>query len=157
MRVILLKDINGLGKKNDIKDVKDGYGRNFLLRHGLAKILTPQLEMQSEALKERAECAATELKQKMLKLKEKLENVELVFKTKMGESGKTFGSITPAKIVAELEKRGFIKLGKEQILAEPIKTLGKHKIKIKLPQNVEAEINAIIESEELKPKSKSKS
>jgi len=79
-----------------------------------------------------------------LALKGKIEKLKLAVKTKIGESGQVFGSVTPLKILTELRKNG-IKLQKEQLLSKPIKTLGDHKIKIKLAQGIEAELNLIIE------------
>ena len=144
MRVILLKDLPNLGKKGDVKDVSDGYGRNFLIRNKLVKILTPQTARKLEQEREKEEKTATALKNQTLALKEKIEKLKLVLKTKIGESGRVFGSITPTKILAELEKNG-IKLEKSQVLSKPIKTLGENKIKIKLPQGMEAELKIIIE------------
>lgn len=144
MKVVFLKDVPDLGKKGDIKDVKDGYGRNFLIRNKLADILTPQMARKLEIEKEREAKIAITLKNQTLALKEKIEKLKLVFKTKTGESGRVFGSVTPAKILAELKKNG-IKLEKDQVLSKPIKTLGENKIKIKLPQGIEAELNIIIE------------
>jgi len=144
MKVALLKDVPNLGKKGDIKDVKNGYGRNFLIKNQLAQILTPQVARRLEMEKEREEKTAMALKNQALVLKEKLEKLKLVLKTKIGESGQTFGSVTPIKILAELEKNG-IKLGKNQILSKPIKTLGEHEIEIKLPQGIEARLKLIIE------------
>ncbi len=144
MKVVLLKDVPNLGKKGDIKEVKDGYGRNFLIRNKLADILTPQTARRLEIEKEREAKIAIALKNQTLALKEKIEKLKLVFKTKTGESGRVFGSITPIKILTELKKIG-IKLGKDQVLSKPIKNLGESKIKIKLPQGIEAELNIIIE------------
>ena len=144
MRVILLKDVSDLGKKGDTKDVSDGYGRNFLIRNKLVEILTPQTAKRLEIEREKEEKTATALKNQTLALKEKIEKLKLVLKTKIGESGRVFGSITPTKILAELEKNG-IKLEKSQVLSKPIKTLGENKIKIKLPQGTEAELKIIIE------------
>jgi len=144
MRVILLKDLPNLGKKGDVKDVSDGYGRNFLIRNKLVEILTPQTARKLEQEREKEEKTATALKNQTLALKEKIEKLKLVLKTKIGESGRVFGSITPTKILAELEKNG-IKLEKSQVLSKPIKTLGENKIKIKLPQGMEAELKIIIE------------
>lgn len=144
MRVVLLKDVPDLGKKGDIKDVSDGYGRNFLIRNKLVEILTPQVARRLEIEREKEEKTAVALKSQTLALKEKIEKLKLVLKTKIGESGQVFGSITPTKILAELEKNG-IKLEKNQVLSKPIKTLGESKIKIKLPQEIEAELKIIIE------------
>ncbi|MDP2946011.1 MAG: 50S ribosomal protein L9 [bacterium] len=144
MRVILLKDVSDLGKKGDTKDVSDGYGRNFLIRNKLVEILTPQTARRLEIEREKEEKTAMALKNQTLALKEKIEKLKLILKTKIGESGRVFGSITPTKILAELEKNG-IKLEKGQVLSKPIKTLGENKIKIKLPQGTEAELKIIIE------------
>lgn len=139
-----MQDIKDLGEKGNIKDVKDGYGRNFLVRNKLAEILTHQAAKRLEIEREAKEKASTVLKNQAQALKEKIEKLKLVLKTKIGESGQIFGSITPIKILAELKKNG-IKLGKEHLLSKPIKTLGENKIKIKLPQGVEAELKIIIE------------
>jgi len=144
MRVALLKDVPDLGKKGDIKDVSDGYGRNFLIRNRLVEILTPQVAKRLEQEREKEEKTAAALKNQTLVLKEKIEKLKLVLKTKIGESGQVFGSITPTKILAELKKNG-IKLEKDQVLSKPIKTLGESKIKIKLPQGIDAELQIIIE------------
>jgi len=144
MRIILLKDVPDLGKKGDTKDVSDGYGRNFLIRNKLVEILTPQAARRLEIEREKEEKIATVLKNQTLFLKEKIEKLKLVLKTKIGESGRVFGSITPTKILAELKKND-IKLEKDQVLSKPIKTLGENKIKIKLPQGIEAELKIIIE------------
>ncbi len=144
MRIVLLKDVLDLGKKGDIKDVSDGYGRNFLIRNKLVEILTPQVARRLEIEREKEEKTAVALKSQTLALKEKIEKLKLVLKTKIGKSGQVFGSITPTKILAELEKNG-IKLEKDQVLSKPIKTLGESKIKIKLPQGIDAELQIIIE------------
>jgi large subunit ribosomal protein L9 len=146
MRVILLKDVPGLGKRDDIKDVKDGYGRNFLIRDKLAEILTPQITNRLQMEKSQDEKAAGALKEKTLAVKEKIEKLNLAIKTKIGEAGQVFGSVTPVKIIAELEKHD-IRIEKEQILSEPIKTLGEHEIKIKLPQGIGAVLVIKIEAE----------
>ncbi len=145
MRVILLQDIDGLGKKGDIKDVSDGYGRNFLIRKRLVEILTPEIENRIKLGKDKREKDTIKLKSQTATLKENIEKLKLVIKTKIGKAGQVFGSITALKIANELERQG-IDLQKEQILSSPIKTLGEHKIKIKLPQGIGAEFAIIIKS-----------
>ncbi len=144
MKVALLKDVPNLGKRGDMKDVSDGYGRNFLIKNKLAEILTPQVVKRLDAEKNRQEKIAAELKKSAANLKEAIEKIKLTLKAKIGESGQMFGSVTPTNLLAELKKNN-IKIEKSQILSKPIKTLGKHKIKIKLPQEMEAELQIVIE------------
>ena len=143
MKVILLKDVPNTGKKGDIKDVKDGYGRNFLLRNKLADILNPSTEKKLKLESEKQEKTAAALKENSELLKKKIQNLNLIFETKVGESGRTYGSITPLKILNELKKQG-INLEKEQILVKPIKALGNSKITIKLHPNIEAVLNILV-------------
>ena len=144
MKIALLKDVPNLGKRGDIRDVSDGYGRNFLIRNMLAEILTSQVAKRLDMEKNRQEKIATEVKKSAANLKEAIENTKLTLKAKIGESGQMFGSITPTALLAELKKNN-IKIEKSQILSKPIKTLGEHKIKIKLPQEMEAELQIVIE------------
>ena len=139
----MLKDVTNLGKRGDTKNVSDGYGRNFLLRNKLADILTSQLQKALESEREKQSKVAAELKENAELLKKKIQNLNLTFEVKVGESGRAFGSVTPLKILTELKKQG-ISLEKEQILAKPIKTLGNSKIKIKLRPDVEAVLNITI-------------
>ena len=146
MKVLLLENIVNLGKKNDIKHVKDGYGRNFLLRNKLAKILMPTDENNVILEKEKQEKNFKELKYQIELLKEKIKSLNLVLKIKVGKSNQAFGSITPLRLVNELKKLG-INLEKEQILTKPIKTLGENKIKIKLHQDIETYLNILVKPE----------
>ncbi len=140
MKVVFIKDVLNIGKKGDIKDVKDGYGRNFLLRNKLAEILTPQLQKALKYEREKQEKDAAALKEQSESLKKKIQDLNLIFEIKIGEAGRAFGSITPSKILSELKKQG-INLEKEQIPEKSIKTLGESKIKIKLRHDVEAILN----------------
>lgn len=140
MKVVFIKDAPNIGKKGDIKDVKDGYGRNFLLRNKLVEILTPQLQKELKYKREKQEKDAVALKEHSESLKKKIQDLNLTFEIKVGEAGRAFGSITPSKILSELKKQG-ISLGKEQIPEKSIKTLGDSKIKIKLHPDVEATLN----------------
>ena len=144
MKIALLQDVPNLGKRGDIKDVSDGYGRNFLIKNKLAEILTSQVAKRLETEKNRQEKIAVELKKSTANLKNKIEKIKLTLKAKIGEAGQMFGSITPTNLSTELKKNN-IKIEKSQILSKPIKTLGEHKIKIKLPQEMEAELQIVIE------------
>ena len=140
MKVALIKNAPGLGKVGDIRNVSDGYARNFLLKNKLAEILTPAVERALRLEKERQEKYSLELKEKTSELKEKIKKLNLIFEIKVGESGQSFGSITPFKILSELKRRG-INIEKEQILSKPIRTLGKSKVKIVLRPDVEVFLN----------------
>lgn len=143
MKVALLKDVPNLGKRGDIKNVSDGYGRNFLFRKKLAEILTPSVEKKLKSDHEKQNVAVAVLKENLKLLKEKIQNLNLVFEIKVGESGRAYGSVTPLKILTELRKKG-INLEKEQIPIKPIKILGSSKLKIKLNQDTEAFLNVVI-------------
>lgn len=147
MRVILLKDVENLGKKYEIKETKAGYARNFLIPQGLAKPVTKEvlkwLEVQKEIETKRSE---EELK-KIQDFVSKIDGLELPFPVKIGEKGELFESITYQKISEKLKKLGF-EIKKTQIdLKEPIKELGEFPIKIHFEHNLEAEISAIITEE----------
>src|SRR3989344_3093002 len=129
MKVILLQDVEKLGKKYDLKEVKDGYARNFLLPGKLARPAT------EEALKKSQELAS------------KLDGLELSIAIKIGEEGQLFESITSQKILEKLKEMGF-EVKKSQIsLEKPIKELGEFPVKINLDHNLEIEIKLIVTEE----------
>jgi len=144
MRVILLEDVENLGKKYEVKEVKNGYARNFLIPKGLAKLATEEALKWLETQKEiEAKKAEEELK----KIQEKataIDGQEIIIPVKIGEDGQLFESITSQKIAEKLKELGF-DVKKTQIdLVEPIKELGEFPIKIKFEHNLEAEIKVII-------------
>lgn len=147
MKIILLKDVPSAGRKYDVKDVSDGYARNFLLPRGLAKVA------DDAALKALAEKKAREEERRAKEaaeyhtLSEKLEKTTLTFAVKAGEGGKAFGSVTAAQIRDALKKQK-ITVEKEWItLAESIKTTGEHSVKIQLPYGIAGEVKVVVESE----------
>lgn len=144
MKVALLKDIPSVGKRGDVKNVSDGYGRNFLFKNKLAEILTPEVEKRIVLEKEKQKERASKLKEETEKLKERIKKLTLIFKIKVGESGQSFGSVTPLKIIGELKNQG-IKLEKEQIVSKPIKTIGENKVRIILQPNTEVFLNISVE------------
>ena len=141
MRVILLADVKALGVKGEIKEVADGYARNYLLPKKLAVEATPgNIRRQEEEMEQRR---MKEIKEKgdAAKVAEKLEGLVLNLNAKAGEGGKLFGSITGKEICEELYKRTKIEIDKKKLeLPEPIKTMGRHKIKINLYRGVTANI-----------------
>ncbi len=147
MRIILLENIENLGKKYEVKDVKDGYARNFLIPKGLAKQATKEVLEWLEAQKEIIAKKAEEELKTVQELASKIEGLEVIIPIKIGEEGQLFEKITSQKISEKLKEMGF-EVAKNHIeLAEPLKELGEFPVKIKFSHNLESEINIIITEE----------
>lgn len=147
MWVILLQDVEKVGKKYEVKEVKPGFARNFLILKGLAKPATEEalkwLDLQKEIESKKAE---EELK-KIQQTASTIDGQEIIITVKTGEENQLFESITNQKIWEKLKELGF-DIKKSQIdLPESIKELGEFPIKIKLEHNLESEIKVIITEE----------
>ena len=141
MIVILMKDVKGTGKAGDVVKVSDGYARNMLLPKGLAKEASDGNIRNLEKQKEIAAAKRAEQKAAAQETAEKLEKITLEIKTKGGESGKLFGSITSKDIADALEKQEKIKVDKKKIeMSSPIKQVGQNTVTIKLFSEVSAEL-----------------
>ncbi|MCI6820110.1 MAG: 50S ribosomal protein L9 [Clostridiales bacterium] len=141
MIVILMKDVKGTGKAGDVVKVSDGYARNMLLPKGLAKEASDGNIRNLEKQKEIAAAKRAEQKAAAQETAEKLEKITLEIKTKGGESGKLFGSITSKDIADALEKQEKIKVDKKKIeMSSPIKQAGQSIVTIKLFSEVSAEL-----------------
>ena len=136
MKVIFIKDLRGQGKRGEIKEVKDGYAENYLIKNGYAKKLTEQnYNEYLETRKEEKEQDEANRKNAM-KTKELLEKIEVVFKVKVGAQDKVFGSVSSKQIKEELEKHN-INVDKKQIMIdEGLSSLGYHNVKIELYKDV---------------------
>ena len=147
MKVLLTQDVKSLGKKGEIKEVKDGYGNNFLIGKGLAKLATPAVIKQWEA-GERAkkEAEAAEIAH-LTSAKSALEGVKLVIKTKTGANGALFGSITKDEIVDELKKQHNIAIDKKSIEHHgAIKATGNYELDLKMGHGIHATLNLTVEA-----------
>lgn len=147
MKVILLKDIQDLGKKYEVKEVKNGYARNFLIPQGLVKTATRQALKWLETRKEIIEKEIEEDLKKEQEVASTLDGLELNIAVKVGEEGQLFESINSQKIADKLKEMGFEVKKSKIILEEPIKTLGEFPIKINLEHNLEVEIRVIVVEE----------
>jgi len=150
MRVILLQDVEKVGKKFEIKEVSDGYARNFLIPKGLAKPATKEVMIWLETQKEIETKKAEEDLKKIQEWASAIDDREIVIAVKVGEQDQLFESINAQKISEKLKEVGF-DVKKTQIeLPEPIKEIGEFPVKIKFDHNLEAEIRVIITKEEEK-------
>ena len=145
MKVIFIKDLRGQGKRGEIKEVKDGYAENFLIKQGYAKKLTEQSFQQYQNDKKEEKALDDKNRKEADKLKETLKGIELVFKVKTGAQDKVFGSVSTKQIKEELEKNN-ITIDKKQImLDEGLSSLGYHNVKIELYKDIIGEIKVKLE------------
>lgn len=147
MRIILLKDVDKVGKKYEIKEVKNGYARNFLIPNGLAKPAIKEALVWLETQKEIEEKKSEKELKKAQEVASTFDGQEIIIPVKIGEEGQLFESITAQKISEKLKELG-LEIKKNQIeLPEPIKELGEYPVKIKFEHNLEAEIKVIVVAE----------
>lgn len=153
MKVILLQDVENLGKKYEVKEVKNGYARNFLLPEKLARAATKQALKWLSDQKEVIEKEAEEDLKKAQELASNLDGVELNIVVKVGDEGQLFESINAQKVADGLKIMGF-DVKKSQInLENPIKELGEFPVNINLDHNLEVELKVIVSGEKTKEKS----
>ena len=145
MKVIFIKDLRGQGKRGDIKEVKDGYAENYLIKNGYAKKLTEQNYNQYLETKREEKEQDSKLRKEAEKLKDILSKTEISFKVKTGAQDKVFGSVSTKQIKEELEKNN-ITIDKKQImLDEGLSSLGYHNVKIELYKDIIGEIKVKLE------------
>ena len=148
MKVILLTDVKGQGKKGDTINVADGYGRNFLLARGLASPVSAQVQNDFAG-----KAASTQHKIDLdiaaaRESQAKLEGKTFVLRAKGGESGKLFGAVTSKEIAALLEKESGIAIDKKKLVIDTIKNFGTYSCTIKLYAGMSAKINVSVEKED---------
>jgi len=151
VKIVLLQNIKGLGNKYDIKNVADGYARNFLIPKGLAKIATEKTIKEIEIQKAAWQKQEQEIKNKLEILAKDLANREFKFALKTGKKGEVYGSVTKDDIKTRIytdvntDLHGYLE-NIEVSLEKPIKTLGEHQVEIDLSRGVKTKIKLIIES-----------
>jgi len=148
MKVVLLQDVKGQGKKGDVIEVSEGYGRNFLINKKLAKIATADvlnvISLQKQAEERRLQEAAKKALEDQKKLKDKVVTISV----KTGQSGKLFGAVTGSDIAEALSKECFSVDKKSVVLKDPIKNEGTYDVEIKLHQDIKAKIKVVIIKDE---------
>lgn len=139
MEIILKEDVIGLGYKNDIVNVKSGYGRNYLIPYGKGVIASDSAKKQlAEDLKQKAVKLA-KIKAEAEALAEKLNALHLTISTKVSATGVIYGSVNSLQIADELKKLGF-EINRKTIIVKDVKTVGEYVAVVKLHKEVSAEV-----------------
>ena len=145
MKVIFNTDVKGQGKKGEMKEVSDGYARNYLLPRNLA---TPATADNINAMKLREKAKAAQIakeKARALENAKKLEAVQVTIKAKAGNGGRLFGAVTSQEISKALKEQFDMDIEKNKIVqAEPIKTFGSFSVKAKLGYEISGSINVLV-------------
>lgn len=149
MKVLLTKDVPGLGKAGETTEVADGYGRNYLIPNEMAVLARSGLVRQAQERQKAQERQAAREAADARALARKMAALSLTFKAKAGEQDKLYGSITSGDIASELEKQLGQAVDRRKILLqEPIRQLGAHQVEIKLAADVTGKVTVIVEREE---------
>lgn len=146
MKLVLTQDVVKLGKVGDVKDVADGYARNFLLPRGLAVEATAgqlkRLQEQREQEKRREEKNRTSLQA----LATRLEGATVTFSMRVGEGGKLYGSISSKDVGDALEEQAGIEVDRRRVeLEEPIRTLGAHKVGVHVASELHPQVTVVVQ------------
>ncbi len=147
MKVILLKDVQGQGKKGEVVDVNEGYARNFLIKKGFAEAATPSKLNDIAQKKSSAEFHRAEELKALRALAAEIKGKTFVVALKAGQGGKVFGSVTASSVAEALAASGYEVDKKKIALPQPIKTVGEYKIEIKFTEGISTEIILAVKGE----------
>ena len=147
MKVIFLKDVAGKGKKGELKEVSDGFANNFLIRQGLAKAATSDLQQQIEKEEREAKAKKQRELEKLQELKNELERRTFTVKVKVGEGGKIFGAVREKDVAESINQKLNSELEKSHItIPTTIKELGLHEAEVKLGHGLHSKVKIQVES-----------
>jgi large subunit ribosomal protein L9 len=149
MEIILKKDVAGVGYKNDLLTVKDGFGRNYLIPQGLAIVATESEKKQLSELKKQQAFKEEKVKNEALDIAKAIENVELKIAVKAGTSGKVFGSVNNVMVANAIKEQKNLEIDRKKIILDEshIKEVGKYKAVIKLHKEVSIEVDLDVVAE----------
>jgi large subunit ribosomal protein L9 len=147
MKVLLKQDIQNIGLAGEVHKVADGYGRNYLLPHGLAVVASPSMMKQAVVWRKKAEARREELRAEYEALSKKIEDVTLTFTARAGETGKLYGSITTTQIADDLNELLGTDIDRRKVGIEPLRQLGEHKVVVRLSGDFQPEVTVVIENE----------
>ncbi len=146
MKVLLIKDVYKLGRAGEVKEVANGYGRNYLIPQGLAVPATPQALRMAERIRQRAEKERQEAAQRLQSLAERLQGVVLYFPVRASETGKLYGSVTTRMIADALQEKLQLDepISHRQIDSEPIRQLGVYAVRVRLTMDLLPEVRVVV-------------
>lgn len=147
MKVILLQDVKGQGKKGEVVEVNEGYARNFLIKKGLAEAATASKLNDLTQKKAAADFHKAEEVKATKALAAEIKGKSFTVKIKAGQGGKVFGSVTGANVADALQAAGYNVDKKKVVLPQPIKTLGTYDVELKLMEGITSKIIVIVEAE----------
>src|SRR3989442_4303354 len=142
---MLTKDVANIGKAGDVRDVTDGYGRNYLLPRKLAVPAHKGIDAEAKRLKDAVTKRETKDRVDAQTLADEIDNKTVVVRLKVGAEDKAFGSITNQDVAAALKAQHRVEIDRHKIdMKEPIRTLGEHQVSLKLHRDVSAHVNVIV-------------
>jgi len=144
MKVLLIKDVYKLGRAGEVKRVADGYGRNYLLPQGMAVLATPGALKQADRIRQEASFKRQELNQEMSGVAEKLDGAVLTFPARASETGKLYGSVTTQMIADALSQKAGVQITRRQVDAQPLRSLGDHRVSVRLTVDLVPEVTVIV-------------
>jgi large subunit ribosomal protein L9 len=147
MKLLLTHEVNGLGGPGDVVEVKDGYGRNFLVPRGLAVKWTKGAEKEVASIRRGREVREIRDLGEAQTIKAQLENLKISVPTRTGASGRLFGAVTVTDVVAAVTTAGGPSLDRRRVeIPQPIKTVGPHAVRVRLHPEVQAELTVAVVS-----------
>lgn len=141
MKVILRADVSGLGKRGDIVEVKDGYGRNYLLPRSLAITATPGAVDQAKSMRRARDLRDAQDREAAQEIARALVAKTILITMKAGAEGRLYGSVTSSDVVEAVAAQAGVTLEKRQVRVDPIKVVGTHSVSVKLHSDVEFPIS----------------
>ena len=148
MKVVLLEDLPGRGKAGEIKEVSNGYARNYLLPRGLALLATPAVIKQVESRLEQDKLEESIDRDKLVELAQQIEGKEIRFQARMGAGERLFGSITAADVAEKLSQAIGSVVDKKKIdIEKSLRKTGSHQVAVKLASDLNPQITVVIEEE----------
>lgn len=144
MKILLLQDVYNLGRAGDVKKVANGYGRNYLIPQGLAVLATPGSMKMVDKIRFEADKKRAILNEEMSGLAEQLKEITLTFAVRASETGRLYGSVNTRMLSEALSEKIGVSFSHRQFDAQPLRTIGEHKIRVRLTVDLIPEISAIL-------------